>query len=210
MDDKILEMKKAEADKGWTEQPRLLTKEDVQRYNLTRTIGVMEWRDHSQAERVRMVDHSTESWINDATSTGGQKLQSDRLETLMWLVLLFMYMGVMPLLFKADVESVFRKCPLKPAHFQYAAAVFVAEGQAWIAEQRVCPFGAVASVWSFHRVGNWMLSWLRLTCVWWCASAWTIFMEFKKKDLAPKPLNGCRSVLTLLVCRWTARIQKHL
>ena len=36
-----------------------------------------------------MVDHSTESLINGATSTGGQKLQSGTLETLVWLVLFF-------------------------------------------------------------------------------------------------------------------------
>ena len=86
MDNKILEMKKAEADKGWTEQPRVLTNEDVHNYNPTRTIGVMEWRDHLQVERLRMVDHSTESEINDATGAEGQKMQSDTLETLVWLI----------------------------------------------------------------------------------------------------------------------------
>ena len=99
-----------------------------------------------------MVDRSTESEINDATGVKGQKMQSDTLETLVWLSLFWLYFGAMPLLFKADIESAFRKCPVKPGHFQFAAVVFTAFGKPCIAEQRVCPVGAVASVWSFHRL----------------------------------------------------------
>ena len=61
-----------------------------------------------------MVDHSTESETNGATGAEGQKMQLDTLETIVWLVLFSFYYGVMSMLFKADVESAFRKCPVKP------------------------------------------------------------------------------------------------
>ena len=83
----MYEMKVEEAEKGWTTTPRPLEPQDLDDFNLTKTIGVLEWRDHLQCERVRMVDHSTESDINEAIGAEGQKMQSDSLETLAWLVL---------------------------------------------------------------------------------------------------------------------------
>ena len=123
LDEEICKMKVDEADNGWTTEPRPLDASDLDEFNLARTICVLEWRDHLQRERerVRMVDHSTESEITDATGAERQKMHSDTLETLVWLISFLLHFGVMPFLFKADVESAFRKRPVKPGHFQFAA-----------------------------------------------------------------------------------------
>ena len=38
-------------------------------------------------------------------------------------------------------------------------------GDAWLSLQYVCAFGAVSFVWNFHRVGNWLLRFLRTKAV---------------------------------------------
>ena len=67
-------------------------------------------------------------------------------------------MLVCPLMWKTDISSAYRRCPLRPQHQQYHAAVFACDGVTHISQQRSLSFGAIASVWGFHRVGNFLLA----------------------------------------------------
>ena len=67
-------------------------------------------------------------------------------------------MLVCPLMWKTDISSAYRRCPLRPQHQQYHAAVFACDGVTYISQQRSLSFGAIASVWGFHRVGNFLLA----------------------------------------------------
>ena len=65
MGPKRLEKTKEDAANGWMSWPRPLCDDDddddLYDYSLTRRIGVMEWRDHANDWRLRVVDHATES-----------------------------------------------------------------------------------------------------------------------------------------------------
>ena len=161
MDDEVYQMTCEDASKGWMSWPRRLRHADLADYALTRRLPVAEWREHVASYRTRIVDHATESLRNAATGTAGQRLQSDTLELLFWLLSIFMLAAVEPFLYKADVASAYRKVPIRPAHHQYSASVFSYAGDAWLSLHYVCAFGAVSSVWNFHRVGNWLLRFLR-------------------------------------------------
>ena len=65
------------------------------------------------------------------------------------------------MLFECGVQSACRKVPLRPQHFQFAACVFVFCSEIFIAEQHATCFGAISSVWSWHRISNWLCCFMR-------------------------------------------------
>ena len=67
----------------------------------------------------------------------------------------------MPLMWKADISSAFRRLPIRTDHHQYATCVFRAMGANWASVQLTCNFGAVSSVWAWHRASNFILAVLR-------------------------------------------------
>lgn len=56
-------------------------------------------------------------------------------------------------LFKADIDAAFRRIPIMPGHRQYAGVLFKEGGQTWFAKHAAMPFGAIASVHAWDRVG---------------------------------------------------------
>jgi hypothetical protein len=59
-----------------------------------------------------------------------------------------------PHLWKADVNSAFRRVPLKPSHSWAAGVAFMHGGRTWISFHYACPFGAVSSTHNWERVGD--------------------------------------------------------
>lgn len=55
---------------------------------------------------------------------------------------------------QADIDSAFRRVPVHPEHRQYAHVVFKHNGQTVTAQHLGMPFGAVASVHHWERVGE--------------------------------------------------------
>ena len=56
-------------------------------------------------------------------------------------------------LWKADIDSAYRRIPVHPAHGQHGWIVFLLHGQAWASQHKGLPFGSVASVHHWNRVG---------------------------------------------------------
>ena len=62
--------------------------------------------------------------------------------------------GQAPWLFKADVDSAFRRFPLRPDHKWAATVVYSFRGKAMVSTHNACPFGASSSVHNWERVGE--------------------------------------------------------
>ena len=56
-------------------------------------------------------------------------------------------------LWKADIASAYRRIPVAPAHRQFGHVVFSVAGQTMVSQHLGLPFGAVASVHHWNRVG---------------------------------------------------------
>ena len=130
-------------------------------HNWFRRIGVWERREHLKKMRLRNVDDATAGYVNPAAGLY-LTLQSDHVDTLVFIVLLYLGIAVMQWLWKADSKSAFRRCPLRAEHQQFAAVVFFVAGVAHIAVDMTLDFGAVASVHGWHRVSSALLQFLRL------------------------------------------------
>ena len=55
---------------------------------------------------------------------------------------------------KADVASAYRRIPIKPEHREFAGIVFKHDAEVITARHIGLPFGAVASVHNWERVGG--------------------------------------------------------
>ena len=83
-----------------------------------------------------------------------EKLRHDTLDALALAASMFVdLVGVVPALFKADVDSAFRRIPIMPQHRWACGVGFRLLDQTYFAQHFACPFGAVASVHAWERVG---------------------------------------------------------
>ena len=57
-------------------------------------------------------------------------------------------------MWKADIASAYRRIPVAPEHRQFGHVVFSMAGQTMVSQHLVLPFGAVASVHHWNRVGD--------------------------------------------------------
>ena len=62
-----------------------------------------------------------------------------------------------PGLWKADIDSAFRRVPLQDSHKWAAVVAYIHDGVPWVAQHHAMPFGATASVSAWHRVGGLLL-----------------------------------------------------
>jgi hypothetical protein len=93
------------------------------------------------------------SGCNAATFTG-EKLRYENLDVFLQ-SMRAMHKSVGPdlKLWKADIDSAFRRIPITPTHRQYAHVVFKHDGKVIVAKHLSLMFGAVASVYHWERVG---------------------------------------------------------
>ena len=117
----------------------------------------MEYRDHTKEWRLRVGDHSTESLTNFVIWSR-QRTVNDGLNALVFCILWMVQMECVAFHVEDRRSRAYRRCALKPDHWQFHAAVFASEGTVYVAEQKSLTFGAICSVWGFHRVGNFLLS----------------------------------------------------
>ena len=82
------------------------------------------------------------------------KVSHDHLDSLLQLLrLVFSLTGVVPWLWKADIDAAFRRVPLMGAHIWAAGVAYLVDGVAGCSFHHAMPFGATSSVWSWHRIG---------------------------------------------------------
>jgi hypothetical protein len=61
--------------------------------------------------------------------------------------------GSAPWLWKADVDSAFRRLPIRESHKWAAGVSYIFENEPWVAFHQGMPFGATSSVVAWHRIG---------------------------------------------------------
>ena len=59
-----------------------------------------------------------------------------------------------PWLWKADIDSAFRRVPITSRHKWAAGIAYRLQGRVWTAVHQAMPFGATSSVEAWHRVGD--------------------------------------------------------
>jgi len=104
--------------------------------------------------RLRAVDDETSSGTNEAAAAGEQ-FHHDHLDALVQLVILFVVLtGVVPDLIKSDIDSAFRRLPirLKDRHLIWVVVLHL--GVVWASQHIGCPFGCLGSVFAWDRVGH--------------------------------------------------------
>lgn len=144
----------ADAKQGFMSLPTPLTQQISEQTNLTRRIPVREER--QSGWRTRIVDHETESFINEATRPQ-DRVQHDGLDLLTFMLTSLLALSIQPLMWKCDVSSAFRRVPICSHQLDLAWVVWASEGQLWAAQHLGMPFGTVSAVYAWHRVGHALL-----------------------------------------------------
>ena len=95
-------------------------------------------------------------------------------------------------IWKADIDSAFRRLPLKPEHRDLAWAVWrMDKTHMAVAKHFSMPFGAIASVHYWDRIGLWFCSALSLVSrVLACGHRRTTYM-YCEKGSAPAGIEVC-------------------
>ena len=131
-------------------EARVLTKELSDTVHLARRIGVREQRESGW--RTRAVDDMTEMQMN-STCEQADKAVNGSVVHLVWMILMFLGAGLHPLMWKRDISNAFRRLPVLKEHVCFAWVVWMHLGDILAAPHTGMPFGAVASVIAWHRVG---------------------------------------------------------
>lgn len=102
--------------------------------------------------KVRPVDDFTRSGVNGACAPA-EKLGVEGVDMLVALARIFYAShGEIPELWKADIDSAYRRIPLDPADRWAAVSIFKEGDRLWCSQHQVCPFGALASCHDWDRV----------------------------------------------------------
>jgi len=102
--------------------------------------------------KVRPVDDFTRSRVNGACAPA-EKLSVEGADQLVAVARAFFELhGALPELWKADIDSAYRRIPLAPADRWAAVSIFKEGGRLWCSQHQVCPFGALASCHDWDRV----------------------------------------------------------
>jgi hypothetical protein len=119
---------------------------------LTRRIPVEEIREGKT--RVRVVDHCSESMLN-SLGQGDTKMQNESIDWLMFMLITLASVGTTTAtLWKRDISSAFRRCPVRFSELWLNWTCYSFKGVIYAACHKGCNFGCAQSVWAFHQVGQ--------------------------------------------------------
>lgn len=169
--EELFKQTQQDAQLGRMSQPVLFDAAALRSTRLVPRFAVVKMKDDGSFA-VRPVDHFSWSAVR-ATGTGKtqhrrlqkaasingacipvEKLSHDHLDDLaVALEEIWQQTGLVFGLFKADVDAAFRRVPVMPEHKWACAVAFVRNGETWTSTHNACPFGGVASVHAWERVG---------------------------------------------------------
>ena len=132
---------------------QVVSDELVAKVHLARRIAVRELR--PKGWRTRAVDDMTEMQLNPSTEQSDKQVNSSVL-ALVWVMLMFLQSGIECRLWKRDIQNAFRRLPVRTEHLFLVWVVWMSSGEKVAAPHLGMPFGAVASVVAWHRVGSWL------------------------------------------------------
>ena len=143
----LLEKTRDDAELGRMSSPVPLDDPSCCQWLLARRFAVV------QGSKVRPCDDETASGLNGACAAS-EKLSHDRVDSLVCAVDRFTAStGLPPYLYKADIDSAFRRVPVCPAERWLLGVVFSCAGTLYVSQHLALPFGSTGSVHGWHRVG---------------------------------------------------------
>jgi hypothetical protein len=105
------------------------------------------------ALKLRAVDDETACGTNGTTQPSA-KLSCDGADVLVRTAVFFTLLtGETPCFWKADVDKAYRRLPVAPEHRWLLWVAFQHKGERWLSRHNAMPFGSVASVHEWDRVG---------------------------------------------------------
>ena len=126
---------------------------DLNNVRISQRFAVAQGVREDGSPKVRCVDSCTESGINPCTESV-EHLSPDGLDKLFEIMRwMWCYMNVLPQLLKIDVDSAFRRVPIRPDQRWAAYVGFVHRGATCVAGHLAMPFGAASAVFAWDRVG---------------------------------------------------------
>ena len=118
-----------------------------------RAVDHMSWSAAQGQKRKRSRNQIKEHSINGHCYVPA-KVSHDHLDSLLQLLrVVFAKTGVVPWLWKADIDAAFRRVPLMGTHVWAAGVAYLVDNVAWCSFHHGMPFGATSSVWAWHRIG---------------------------------------------------------
>ena len=143
-----------EASTGRMSQPRRCKPSDFSSGSpLTRRFGVTQLTSKGVL-KIRCIDDFTASLVNLSACTD-EKLFHNHLDDLISLVDFIAEAGHLSLLIKADFKGAYRTCPVHPLHYKFSRVLIwnPHDGHWYVSSQYALPFGAIASVYGWERLG---------------------------------------------------------
>ena len=168
----LLRLTHADADLGRMSVPQIFDADKLQHVRLAPRFPVVKQKEDG-AVAIRPVDNFSWSDLKlhkglaktvrkrrqkaasvNSFCTPTEQLHHNHLDALMLYVQMFLsLLGTVPGLFKADMDSAYRRVPIAANQVWASGVAFLCGGQIWTSLHKACPFGAVASVHAWERVG---------------------------------------------------------
>ena len=167
----LLKLTRDDAALGRMSEPRPVTEADVSELRLHPRFGVEQGTrpDGTRPDgsmKLRAVDNFSWSALQGrkkrklSASVNGhcripEELHHDHIDVLMETATILQEdLSETPGLWKADIDSAFRRIPVALCMMWAAAVTFIADGETWVSKHFAMPFGAKASVFAWERVGH--------------------------------------------------------
>ena len=104
--------------------------------------------------KIRPIDDMRRSKVNAATCAC-EKLKCDTIDTLMETLRITAPAAPGEIgLFKADIDSAYRRVPLARGEREFAYVIYMLDGVPQVSGHLACPFGSTASVHNWDRIGS--------------------------------------------------------
>jgi hypothetical protein len=146
--DKLLELTQADAALGRMTAPAPIETVDLAAVRLTPRFSVV------QGPKVRPIDDCSRSSVNAAVEPG-EKLSVEGADSLVSALRAYRELNGDDIgLWKADIDSAYRRIPVAPSHRWTVVSIFMCLGTIMASTHLSLPFGAVASVHAWDRVGS--------------------------------------------------------
>ena len=149
-------------------QPRLAHECDLAAITLSPRFSVEQGKKPDGSLKVRPVDDMTRSGCNEATAPS-EKLEYESLDLFLKAIKeMEQRVGKDISFWKADIDSAFRRIPIRQKDREFAHVVFLHNGNVIIAKHLAMMFGGISSVHHWERVGTALVAYVLLGTVYVC------------------------------------------
>ena len=154
--DELVSLMRKDVVSGRMSEPRAVADIDLENNLLMRRFGVEQGVRADGSIKIWACDDGAACGSNDCCSAS-ERLHNDRHDYLSAVVQLFFAItSAVPAMWKCDVDAAFRRVPVHPEHRWMLWAVVLLGGSCVAAQHYALPFGCVASVHAWNRIGGFL------------------------------------------------------